>query len=336
MRLLVVGCGALLALALVGVLLAGGLYPDVLVKLGSQARLQQLALLLTVVVALAMLGVAFWSNEKLVKQQRAMQVLESRLRVEEAQRDVDRATSQLGRTVSDAALHELTERLSRAEKELAAQQQRSEVEEFRAHVQEISARQQTLKEKLGEVIAVRKSVERLFLDYESTQGDIERTLSGIEVDQKGDALDARIGNLSQFAKITGSRMQELEQHKQMLLGLGTDFEALQGRLAPLKDERGGIKGMIHQLNDMSAQLVANMEALEREGGVTLAERIKRISENRHELSERLSKLADELSKLDDSHKDLDLLFARLTRELTTRYRAGLELGTSVAQRTAAE
>src|SRR5262245_55377286 len=156
MRLLVIGCGALLALALVGVVLAGGFYPDAVSKLGAQPHLQQLALILAVIVAFAMLGAAFWANEKLVKQQRAMQVLESRMRVEEAQRDVDRGTNQLGRTVSDAAMRELQERLGRAEKELAAQQQRGEAEEFRAHVEEISARQQTLKAKLGEVIAVRK------------------------------------------------------------------------------------------------------------------------------------------------------------------------------------
>lgn len=336
MRLVVIGCGALLAFALAVIVLSNGPYPDVLIELGSQPRVQHIAFLLIVILAVAVLGAAFWSNEQLLQQQRATRVLEGRLRVEEAQRDVDRATSQLGRTIPDAAMRELMERLSRAEKELAVQQQRGDADEFRTRVEEINARQQTLKEKLGEVIAGRKSVERLFLDYESTQQDIERTLAGIEVDQKGDALDTRIGNLSQFTKVIGSRLQDLEQHRQILLNLGTEFDALQARLAPLKDERGGIKGSILQLNGIIAQLIANMEALERDGDVTLAERIQRITASRHELSERLSKLADELSKLDDSHRDLDLLFARLSHELATRHRVGQEPAAVGVRRAAAE
>jgi chromosome segregation ATPase len=122
----------------------------------------------------------------------------------------------------------------------------------------------------------------------------------------------------------------------MLVDLTSEFEALQSRLAPLKDERGGIKGLIHQLNDMSAQLVASMEALERDGGISLAERVKRITENRRELSQRVSSLADELSKLDDSHKDIYSLFARLSHELNTRCPSGMEGASSVMRRTAAE
>jgi myosin heavy subunit len=336
MRPLVLGCSALLALALVVIVITSGPYPDVLLDLPSLLRPQPIAWMCVVIAAVVVLGAAIWSHEKLQQQQRSTAMLESRLRLEEAQRDVDRATSQLGRTVSDPAMRELQERLSRAEKELAAQLQRGEADEFRARVEEIHARQQALKERLGAVITSRKLVERLFLEYESTQADIERTLAGIETDEKGDSLDARIGNLSQFTKLTQSRLHELEQARQMLLELNTEYEALQGRLAPLKDERAGIKGLIHALNDMSAELIGNLEALERDGGVRLAERISRIAETRRELSQRLSTLADELCKLDDSHRDMVSLFARLGHELNTRQPAALELGPSVVQRTAAE
>jgi chaperonin cofactor prefoldin len=285
---------------------------------------------------LIVLASAIWANEKLLQQRRATAMLESRLRLEEAQRDVDRATNQLGRTVPDSAMRELRERLGRAEKELGVQQQRGDAAEFRAQVEEIRARQQVLKEKLGDVITARTSIERLFLECESTQQDVERTLGGIEVDQKGDTLDARIGNLSQFTKITGSRLQELEQSRQTLLDLGDEFAALQVRLVPLKDDRGGIMGLILQLNDMSAQLVANMEALERDGDISLAERTRRIAEHRRELSQRVSNLADELCKLDDSHREISSLFARLSHELNTRYAPAPELGSSVTRRTAAE
>jgi uncharacterized coiled-coil DUF342 family protein len=104
----------------------------------------------------------------------------------------------------------------------------------------------------------------------------------------------------------------------MLLDLRAEFEALQTRLLPLKDDRGGVKALIHQLNDIGAQLVANIEALERDGDITLSERVMRITENRRELSQRVSNLAEELFKLDNSHKDINSLFARLSNELKAR------------------
>src|SRR5262249_35976481 len=197
-----------------------------------------------------------------------------------------------------------------AEQELAAQQHRSEVREFEARVEEIRARQQALKDQLGEAVAKRKSIEQLFVDYQVTQQDIDHTLAGLEVDPQGDLLDKRIGSLSQFTKLTESRFQEIEHARQILLDLTNQFDALQGRLLPLKHDRSGIKALILQLNDQEAQLGANIDALERDGDIRLAERIKRISDTRHELSQRIAILADELTKLDTSHKDINSLFAR--------------------------
>jgi hypothetical protein len=333
MRPLVFGCGAVLALALAVILLTSGPYPDTLFAIG---RPQHIAWIFVVAVSVIGLMAAVRGDQRLVQQRRATELLESRLRLEEAQRDIDRATQQLGRTVSDKAMRELNERLSRAEKELAAQQQRGDAAAFQAGVEEIRGRQQTLKEKLAEAITPRKSVERLFTEYESTQQDIERTLTGIEVDQKGDNLDGRIGNLAQFTKITGSRLQELEHARQMLLNMEKEFAALEDRLAPLKDERGGIKGMIQQLHNINAQLLAGIEGMEREGGVSLAERVQRITDNRRELSQRIANLAEELGKLDDSHRDMSSLFARLSHELNARSPSGIEVGSGAARKTAAE
>jgi chromosome segregation ATPase len=319
MRVFVFACGVLLALAIIYILLSSGPYPDAIFGLfRSQPGPQQIAWMFIIVVSLLVLACAIWLNERLLQQRAATQVLESRLRLEEAQKDVDRAMHQLARTVPDAAMRELQERLSRAEKELSVQQRRSEASELQTLVEEIRARQHALREKLGEAITKRKSIEQLFAEYEGTQHDIERVLSGIEQDQKGDALEARIGHLSQFTKVTESRFQELEQSRQMLLDLRAEFEALQTRLLPLKDDRGGVKALIHQLNDIGAQLVANMEALERDGDITLSERVMRITENRRELSQRVSNLAEVLFKLDNSHKDINSLFARLSNELKAR------------------
>jgi chromosome segregation ATPase len=320
-------CGALLVLAILFILLSSGPYPDAFLEfVRSQPRPLEIAWIFIVAIAVIVLAAAIWSNEQLRRQRNVAEMLESRLRLEEAQKDVELASNQLSRTLPDSAMRDLQDRLSRAEQELSAQQHRSEVSAFQASVEEIRARQQALKDKLGEAVTKRKSVEQLFVEYEATQQDIDRTLSGIEIDPQGDRVDARIGSLSQFTRLTESRFQELEQSRQVLLDLRNEFDALQARLLPLKDDRGGIKALVHQLNDMEAQLGGNIDALERDGDIRLAERIKRITETRHELSQRIANLAEELSKLDSSHKDINSLFARLSNELNARCASGMEAG----------
>jgi chromosome segregation ATPase len=332
MRTLVFVCGALLVLAILFVLLSTGPYPDAFLQLLRSPRPTEIAWIAIAVVSLIVLAAAFWSTEQLHRQRNVAEMLESRLRLEQAQKDVDLAAHELGRTVSDSAMRDLQERLSKAEQELAARQHRSEVSELQARVEEIRARQDALKEKLGEAVTKRKSIEQLFTEYEATQQDIDRTLSGVEVDPQGDSIDRRIGSLSQFTKLTESRFKELEQARQLLLDLGKEFGALQARLVPLEDERGGIKALIHRLNDMEAQLGGSIDTLERDGDVRLAERIKRITETRQELSQRIAGLAEELSKLDHSHKDINSLFTRLSSELRTRSSSDIDAHELTANR----
>src|SRR5262249_49946605 len=210
MRMVIYVCGALLVLAILFILLSTGPYPDALLQfVRSQPGPLEIAWIAIVVIALVVLAAAIWANEQLRRQRNTTEMLESRLRLEAAQKDVDVATYQLAGTVPDSAMQELQDRLSRAEQEVAAQQHRSEVREFEARVEEIRARQQALKDKLGEAVAKRKSVEQLFAEHAITQQDIDHTLAGLEVDPQGDTLDKRIGSLSQFTKLTESRFQEI-------------------------------------------------------------------------------------------------------------------------------
>src|SRR5258708_32311104 len=87
MRMLILVCGALLALAIAFILLSSGPYPDAFFELlRSQPRPQQIAWIFIVVISLIVLASAIWSNEKLRQQTNATQILESRLRLEEAQK----------------------------------------------------------------------------------------------------------------------------------------------------------------------------------------------------------------------------------------------------------
>ena len=321
MRTFVFLCGALLVLASAYALFS---YPLNLFELfRSQPAPQLIAWAFIIVVSLILLATAIWLNEKLLQQRTINETLESRLHVEAAQKDVDRAADHLTRTDPDPAIQSLQQRLSNAEQKVRIQQQRNEANELQARTEEIRTRQQSLREKLGEAIERRRSIQQLFAEYEDTQHNIERVLSDIEEDKTGETLEARIGKLSQFTKVTDSRFEELDRSKQMLLNLREEFDTLQNRLLPLRDDQCGIKALILQLNNASAQLGTTIDAINRDGDTIISERIKRITENKRELSERISSLVEEFSKLDHSHKDITALFSRLSNELKARYNAGV-------------
>jgi hypothetical protein len=216
------------------------------------------------------------------------------------------ATNRLGRTVS-TALRELQERLSRAENDLNTHlQQRSQASEFQDRVEEIQARQNALK--LGEAVTKRKSLEQLFVEYQTTWVRRSSEPCPTSIATSREIPSTRIG--SRRSSPRESRFRDLEQSSQM---------PIRGAAGPPHAAEG--RARRHQSHDpahrLEAQLGASIGALERDGDISLSERIKRITENRQGLSQRVANLAEELS-VDDSHKDINSLFVRLSNELAFR------------------
>jgi chromosome segregation ATPase len=71
-------------------------------------------------------------------------------------------------------------------------------------------------------------------------------------------------------------------------GQEKEFDTLQSRLAPLVDFEGGVCNRLRLLQDTRAKLTSDLEGIERNDGIPLAERVQQIDEARSGLEQRVS------------------------------------------------
>jgi chromosome segregation ATPase len=319
MRAFVFICSGAVALVLGLEFFAPGYGPALLERLLSRPVPQQFPWTVVCVVALVLLGAALLLSEKLVRQRKATVLLEMRLRgvrhavsgLDDAQKDVDAASDYLTRTDPEGAINALQGRLAKAEQAAQLQQGRNEAGDLLSRVELMRQQQVLVREKLGDVIGKRRSIEALFAEVQSSQEDVERTLAVIEEDKNGDTLAERLQKIAEFIAGTGSRFEDIESSLQKLLQHKQEFGELQVRLGPLEDKESGVKGVLQSLRDQREQLVAEIERLDKDEGSNLAGRVDQLAQAKKELEDQVSTLLEQFSRIDSMHKDISGLFAKL-------------------------
>src|ERR1700676_2940345 len=171
MRILALFCGALLALA-VGFEVYSSEYPPAALIdfVQGQPLLQKLAWAVIIVSPFGLLAAALWESARLDQQRKASAVWETRFRgvrktadeLDDAQKDVDRATNYLERSDPEEAMSAIQRRLIEAERTTHLQQSRKEKQGLRVRIDRARPQQQALREKLGGTIEKRRLIEPLF------------------------------------------------------------------------------------------------------------------------------------------------------------------------------
>ena len=320
MRILVLVCGALLALAVAFEVYSSEYPPTALIGLvQSQPLLQKLAWAVIIVTPFGLLAGALWESARLDQQRKANEVWETRFRgvrkaadeLDDAQKDIDRATSNLERSDPEDALSALQRRLLEAERTTHLQQSRNEKEGLLARIEMARQQQQVLREKLGETIEKRRLIEPLFIELQSSQDVLEKGLTGLKADDLNDRLQA----LMQSTERMKSRCEEIERMLATFVQLKGELDALKNRLVPLDDKQSGVKSLVNALHDIRDQLTSTIERLDHDGDATLAERATKFAESRQAFDERVSGLLDQFAKLDGVNKDIRGLFTKLRGEV---------------------
>ncbi len=320
MRVLVLVCGALLALAVAFEVYSSEYPPAALVELvQSQPLMQKLAWAVIIVTPFGLLAGALWESARLDQQRKANEVWETRFRgvrkaadeLDDAQKDIDRATSNLERSDPEDAMSALQRRLIEAERTTHLQQSRNEKEGLLARIEMARQQQQVLREKLGETIEKRRLIEPLFVELQNSQDVLEKGLTGLKADDLNDRLQA----LMQSTERMKSRCEEIERMLSTFVQLKGELDALKNRLAPLDDKQSGVKSLVNALHDIRDQLTSTIERLDHDGDATLAERATKFAESRQAFDERVSGLIDQFAKLDGVNKDIRGLFAKLRGEV---------------------
>jgi chromosome segregation ATPase len=198
-----------------------------------------------------------------------------------------------------------------------------------AHIRE---RQLSAREKLGDLIAKRNSLETLLAELNSSQDDIEQSLSRLEVDKDGDKIANRLQSFTEFNKRADSRCEELERSLQSLNGLDNELTAMKARATPLMHPETGIRALLQGLQQGRTSLSENLDALEQDEASPLSDRVQQLSDCKAGLEERVSGVLSQLQKLDSIQNDLTALFAkfnraqRMARELDPRFRVVSQSG----------
>src|SRR6202790_2207679 len=143
MRILALFCGALLALA-VGFEVYSSEYPPAALIdfVQSQPLLQKLAWAVIIVAPFGLLAAALWESARLDQQRKANEVWETRFRgarksvdeLDDAEKDIDRATNKLERSDPEESMSAIQRRLIEAERTAHLQQSRNEKEGLRVRI----------------------------------------------------------------------------------------------------------------------------------------------------------------------------------------------------------
>src|SRR6516225_6190333 len=304
---------ALLVFAATIELLTLGYQPAALVALFLSLPLpQQIAWLVICLVPLSFIAVALLQQSKLIEKCKAADLLETRLRcirldvlgLEQDEKNSDQATQYLHRSDPEAAISALRERITSTEEAVQFHEQRNQVGDLIGCVEQVRQQQQEIRQRLGEVIAKRRSIGTSISQLQSFQHDMEQAISVIEQDGDGETLEHRLQRLLQFIGTTNARCEEVERSMPVLLEIEEKFDALQRRLAPLDQKETGVVSVLRAFSDARIRLAATIVRLETEEGVSLPERIRQMTKTKHQLEERVSSILSQFSEIETIHKDI--------------------------------
>ncbi|MGB6536984.1 MAG: hypothetical protein WBF58_13590 [Xanthobacteraceae bacterium] len=300
-----------------------------LAAIGAAFRAEPLLYKLTwavvVLIPLVMLGSAVWLWDRLARQTRTTNVLETRLGgargqvkdLTRAQAGADADVQRLVRTDPEDAVAALTRRISEAERFTQVQEIRNRTVDLEARVGALRAQQQALTERLAPVLETRRSIEQLFGELDGRQSDIERSLAEVASGDDSTALDLRLRNLTEFVRGGNFRCDQIEQASKTVASLSEACAEMRARLAPFAAAEDGITSRLRRLGEERDRLAAEIDALERLPEGSLAGRVTQFANDGKKLDEGISQLYAQFCQLAGLRKEVAGLSVSFDRALDT-------------------
>ena len=322
-----VGICVVLFMLAVGVLIVTG-GPDLaalFAALRAQPLLDKVAWAVIVLVPLVLLPSAVWLCDTLVRQRKAAQALELRLdgvrqgakELAKSQIDAEAAVHHLARTDPENAIDAVQQRLGEAERTALVQQQRNEIGDLQSRVDGIRGQQQALKDRLAPVLENRRAIERLFLELDTSQNDVERALAEIASGDDATALDLRLKKLTEFVRQCHERCDGIEAASKTVASLKEAYAELHTRLAPFAAAKGGVTDRVQGLK-RSARRAGSRHRYAPAHAARPASRARKGIHRRQNAAFDdgvVAQLNEQFSKLATLHDDIDGLMEKLENAL---------------------
>jgi chromosome segregation ATPase len=317
-------CVALFVLAAGFIVLTEGQEISALLSaLWSEPPLGMAAWVVVVLAPLLLVAAAIWLAVALMGQRKTAQALALRLdgvrqgvkALAQSQVDAEAAVHHLARTDPEAAIGAVQQRLAEAERVAHVQQARNDIGDLQSRVDSIRAQQQALKEQLAPVLEKRRTIERLFLELDTRQNDIDRSLHEIASGDDAVDLDTRLKKLAEFLKQGNGRCQEIERAAETAVRLKEEFSVLGSRLAPFAAPDDGVTSRVRELREAADALAAGIDTLQQAPEGALGDRVQKLAEDRKRLDDGLAQLNTQFYKLAMLRKDIAGLFSNFSRIL---------------------
>lgn len=228
--------------------------------------LQQIAWAVICVVPISLIAIAVVQYSRLIEQRKATNAMEGRLHgmrqdvlgLQQVQNESDKAAQYLDRGDPEGALGALQARVTGTEQALQFHQERNQSGDVAGCLEALRQQQQEMRRKLGEVIGKRRSIETSISQLQSSQEEMQRTISELEED-KGETLEARLSALSEYIQTANSRCEQIERSMPGFVNLERKFDALQMRVAPLARKETGAVSILNRLHETRNSLALEME-----------------------------------------------------------------------------
>jgi DNA repair exonuclease SbcCD ATPase subunit len=287
----------------------------------SQSRGQQAAWLVIALVPLVLFFIALLEHEKLRQERKTNNLLGTRLHgvreslnnLDAGQRESEAATNYLARTDETESINALQERLIATDHLIELQRQRNEVTDVPARVEVLRQQHETIRNKLGELIAKRGAIEVVIKELQKSEDEMEQTLSRIEEDKNGDTLEERMRKFMEFSRSTNLRCEQIERCMESLTQHQKNFDALQARVDPLEDEERGVRSILIKLNNTTDLITTRIAPLEGDGETNLSVRVQQLTDLKNHVEQRVSAVVEDFAKLDAIHVEINGLFSRLNQ-----------------------
>jgi DNA repair exonuclease SbcCD ATPase subunit len=210
---------------------------------------------------------------------------------------------------------DLDEAKERLATEIAALQQTPQGS-LAARVQAFAEDKKKLEDGVADLETQLSRLASLRKDVEGVSANFDRALDLVSNSAAGDA-EGRLAELSQFAKATQARLDEIERGMATVGQLQVRLGDLQSRLAPLEAADGGVADLIAKVAAIRDRLVAKIESIEADENGDLATRVNTFVETKKELESRVATVTEQFSKLATIRSDIAGLFDKLSNAADT-------------------
>jgi DNA repair exonuclease SbcCD ATPase subunit len=182
------------------------------------------------------------------------------------------------------------------------------VQKFADDKKTMDGRLSEMNDEFAKLATLRRDLAALFARFNSALDLLAMAARG----NGAGGVDARVEELAEFISATQAHVHDIERRLATFRQLKAKLGNLQSQLVPLEAEDSGVISVIEQLREVRDRLVLKIRRMEESDDGSLADRVKKFTENRRELEERVALLNDQFVKLAAIREDIAGLFQKLS------------------------